>query len=347
MTRMTRMAVGSEVCTVLINDDNVTASGSRVNFTRAVRPRPTTLYKRWMNSVSRILATFIVCVSFAHAAGGQALPLVERGRALATILVPENAEPVALYAAEEFAAHIALATGTALPIITENELADNQRACVHMHQFADAFQFYAQNGMMGSDFDSLQGMWAAQGPNLYLLARLHTRPDTPVDTLLQEYYSAFGPAADAVQRYFEYWEQYAIKNRERARDAIRTRRDGHFRRYALYALVADEISPPEVFPPAFALLDKAATDAAASGNGIHAERVLFLREGLQHALHCVEAARAMNTSGLSAEARSRALSNLARYRRSVEHLGIANMDRAAIIETDSWPEIGKLDIENQ
>ena len=65
---------------------------------------------------------------------------------------------------------------------------------VYMHQFADAFQFYAKNGMTGTDFDSLQGQWSTQGPNLYLLARIHTRPGTPVEDLLAEYYNAFGPA---------------------------------------------------------------------------------------------------------------------------------------------------------
>ena len=35
--------------------------------------------------------------------------------------------------------------------------------------------------MTGTDFDSLKGQWAAQGPNLYLLARIHVRPEAPVD----------------------------------------------------------------------------------------------------------------------------------------------------------------------
>jgi hypothetical protein len=72
---------------------------------------------------------------------------------------------------------------------------------VYMHQFADAFRFYARNGMTGTDFDSLQGQWAAQGPNLYLLARIHVRPEAPVDDLLDEYYNAFGPAADTIKEY--------------------------------------------------------------------------------------------------------------------------------------------------
>lgn len=207
---------------------------------------------------------------------------------------------------------------------------------VYMHQFADAFQYYAAHGMTGSDFDTLQGMWAAQGPNLYLLARLHTRPDMPVEKLLAEYYLAFGPAAEAVADYFAYWENYSTENRERAADSIRTRRGGHFRRYALYGLVADELYPPEVFAPAFELIELAEKAASQSTNKIYAERTAFLRNGLEHARRCIEAAQVMNAPRANAGDRAAALRRLAEYRRTVEHLGIANMDRAAIIETDSW-----------
>ncbi len=53
--------------------------------------------------------------------------------------------------------------------------------------------------MTGTDFDSLQGQWAAQRPNLYLLSRIHVRPEMPVDGILDEYYAAFGPASSVDQ----------------------------------------------------------------------------------------------------------------------------------------------------
>jgi len=208
-----------------------------------------------------------------------------------------------------------------------------------MHQFGDAFQFYHANGMIGTDFDSLVGQWAAQGPNLYLLARIHTRPEVPVDTILDEYYDAFGPAKDAVREYFTYWEDYARENRERAANAIRTRRDGNFRRYALYALVAQETYPPEVFAPGFELLDKAAAACAKATDPAFAARVAFLREGLEHAKKCVDTAAVINNPTSSPEARKAALSALAAYRRSVETMGISNFDRASSIEADSWKDV--------
>ena len=63
---------------------------------------------------------------------------------------------------------------------------------VYAHQFAEEFRHEASHGMVFTDFDSLTGQWATQGPNLYLLARLHTHPKRTPDELLAEYYAGFG-----------------------------------------------------------------------------------------------------------------------------------------------------------
>lgn len=49
-----------------------------------------------------------------------------------------------------------------------------------------------KHGMIGSDFDSLTGQWATQGPSLYTMGRLNSRPDLTVEAILDEYYTAFG-----------------------------------------------------------------------------------------------------------------------------------------------------------
>lgn len=210
---------------------------------------------------------------------------------------------------------------------------------VYMHQFADAFQFYARNGMVGTYFDSLQGQWAAQGPNLYLLARLHVRPDRPVDQLLEEFYDAFGPAHETVREYFNYWENYSSNNRERATRSIQTRRDGKFRRYAMYAQVADELYPLEVFAPAGRLLERAKAEAALDAHPEFSARVAFLQEGLNHARCCVATARVMNDPRATAAGRAAALRQLLEYRRTIGSQGIANLDRLAQIEMESWREV--------
>ncbi len=205
---------------------------------------------------------------------------------------------------------------------------------IYPHQFADAFTFYAGHGMVGADFDTLLGQWGAQGPNLYLLARIHVRPEAPVDRTLDEYYAAFGPAKRQVEKYFRYWEDYSIRNRENAADSIR-KRGGRFRRYAKYAAVADELYPPEVFPPAQRLLDRARKAAQGAGSP-YTERVMFLQAGLDHARKCVETASVMNNARATAAEREAALANLAAFRRGIAPLLVSNLDRMAVIETESW-----------
>ncbi len=64
--------------------------------------------------------------------------------------------------------------------------------------------FAYRHGMFATDFDSLTGQWAGQGPNLYAVARVNTNPPSSVKQALPEYYEGFGPAAEPVRRYFEH-----------------------------------------------------------------------------------------------------------------------------------------------
>jgi len=82
---------------------------------------------------------------------------------------------------------------------------------LYTHALADDFRFCAQNGMLGTDFDSLTGYWATTGPTYYVLAKLHWHPEADVEQLLDGYYSAFGPAAEHVRRYFDFWEEWTHK----------------------------------------------------------------------------------------------------------------------------------------
>ena len=68
-------------------------------------------------------------------------------------------------------------------------------------------------------------------------------------------------------------------------------------------------------------------------------RMAFLQEGLNHARTCVETARVMNNPRATTAERAAALDRLIAYRRGVERLGIANLDRLAQIETESWKDV--------
>lgn len=204
---------------------------------------------------------------------------------------------------------------------------------IFAHQFADDFQHAVRHGCVATDFDSLTGQWAAQGPTLYLLMRLHTQPEAPVDELLAEYYGGFGPAAERVQAYFDYWERYTMDNRPLIFSAFE---DREAMRWRTWAKVPHRIFTDACFEPADALLEQAAT--AARGDRDATARVQFLRDGLTHAQLSVRAARLLTLSDpASTPERGReALAALVRFRRAHEGEWIGNFDHSAWVEDKSW-----------
>jgi len=208
---------------------------------------------------------------------------------------------------------------------------------VFAHQFADEFGFEARNGMVATDFDSLTGQWATQGTTLYLLMRLHLRPERSADELLDEYYSAFGPAAEHVKAYGDYWEQYTTDNRDRFREIAQRRAAG----WSSYARGAHEYFPPSSFEPGAKLLEQA---AGAVGEGTEwAARVEFLRKGLQHARLTVSVCQALagDREDISPIAWRRVMDELMAFRRETEPDNIANLDFCDFVEKRSWamPEV--------
>jgi hypothetical protein len=201
------------------------------------------------------------------------------------------------------------------------------------HQFGDDFQHAFRNGLVATDFDSLTGHWATQGPNLYLAARLHVQPESPVDNLLDEYYSAFGPAASHVKSYFDSWEQYTSDHRLQINAAMK---DQDASRWRSWAKAAHVVFPPECFASAEAILSQAAEAAKADQDA--AARVKFLELGLTHARLCADVAGRLTLANSEApDARAqRSLDELIVFRRANERTGIANFNHLAWVEDLSW-----------
>jgi len=143
-------------------------------------------------------------------------------------------------------------------------------------QVGEFFRFAYKHGMIGVTFsDAMMFHWAVHGPMAYLHYRLLWNPELEIKDIRSEYFSAFGPAAELVEQYFDYWENYS-RNRPSVSD--RGSIDKLRRRVGAYLAY-----PPAVYPPAEAILEKAL--AAARGDPLpeFAERVEFLQAGLEHA----------------------------------------------------------------
>ncbi len=133
-------------------------------------------------------------------------------------------------------------------------------------KLGEDFSYAAAHGLIGTDFDSLTGQWASQGPNLYLLARLHECPRMTVAKVLDEYYSAFGPAAAAVRAYFAHWEKVS----DAVTDDLAKEAELH---WASFYRDADRIFTPGVLATGRDLLEKAAAAAQSDPVGGSASRL--------------------------------------------------------------------------
>ena len=224
-------------------------------------------------------------------------------------------------------------TGARLFMRTNHLLDGYCMPYIFVHQFADEFHHAVGHGMVATDYDSLTGHWATQGPNLYVAARLHTRPEASADELLNEYYAAFGKAAPLVKECFGYWETYTTGQREHL---ARVMEEAKASRWRSWATVAHLVYPDECFAPAEALLDRAA-QAVADDSG-SAARVTFLRQGLDHAKLCAHVSSRLSVAAPKAdpEETRKLLMDLITRRRALEKTGIGNFNHLAWVEDLSW-----------
>ncbi len=203
---------------------------------------------------------------------------------------------------------------------------------IFAHQYADEFQHQARHGMEATDYDALTGQWASQGTNLYLLMRLHTRPQAKTNELLAEYYSAFGAAASLIQEYFDGWERHGLEQRE----LINRSFEDNTSRWRAWALAAHQVFPADSFAQAEAILAQA--EALVAREPASLARVRFLHNGLIHARLCADVSRLLTLSAPASppERGREALSRLIAFRRAHEREWISNFNHCAWVEDKSW-----------
>jgi hypothetical protein len=100
------------------------------------------------------------------------------------------------------------------------------------------FQVGIQNGIIGTDYDSLHRFWETTGIADYILARGHMDPSRSFQHWFDEYCSAFGPAAPEVSAYFSYWRKEVFDKRlyPNRKTIAEKGRYGNFRRGLMWDL---------------------------------------------------------------------------------------------------------------
>ena len=228
-------------------------------------------------------------------------------------------------------------TGARLFLRPNYTLSGHNMPIFYARKLAKDFSFASRNGLIGTDFDSLLGVWANQGPNLYVLGRLHARPDLSADQILDEYYAGFGPARDEVAAYFAHWEVLS----DRITDAQYERyceeeKGGSFKDWLR---VVDRVFPQAAMGKGHSLLARAAK--AAAKDPVAQKRVAFLQVGLEDAQRTLTARGAFrdyekDATDKAFRAYAKALRDLEAYRHENEHTGFANLHYLAFRENRVW-----------
>ena len=206
------------------------------------------------------------------------------------------------------------ATGAQLTLRPNSTHSGHNMPIFYGRKLGSAFLHAQKHGALAVSYDSLIGQWGAQSASYYCLGRLNARPDLTVDQVMEEYYSAFGPAAGKIREYMEFLE--------RVSDGVSVETiQKHTRKLGLNRMpahknwlqAADAIFTPEFFATGGRLLDEAA--AAAKSDPESLARVRYLQTGLEHAKRTFDVL--LLSRGNDREAFLKAQKELLAYRRGI------------------------------
>ena len=201
----------------------------------------------------------------------------------------------------------------------------------------DSITYAHKSGrMLGSMIDSLLGEWGIQGFSYYVIGRLNINPETPLQQIYDEYCSAFGPAAAAVEKYWRYWEK--VSNDVNGKSYRKFKREKLIN-WKKWLPIAPLIFTPEVMRHGRKLLE-----AAKNVNGLSPDekkRLNFLDLGLQNAEKTLSVLKLWNTylkSKNSGNLKRFAygLRDLYQFRKKNDHIGLSNTGYLYLREGWTW-----------
>jgi len=209
----------------------------------------------------------------------------------------------------------------------------------YARKFAEQFNFAWTYGMMATDYDAINGQFATQALNLYTVARLNNHPDMPAPAVFDEFFDAFGPAREAVRRYFTVWERLSDALTPEQLEAAGRPVGVSGRGSALYAdfyLLAPRIFTSDVLKEAEHALREAEKQAAGAPDV--AARVRVLVEGFRDVQLTLETERAYEAYRKTGDIApfAAALDKLDAHRKKVEPLCLVNMYWLRKWESRHW-----------
>ena len=84
---------------------------------------------------------------------------------------------------------------------------------LYPHKVGSDIKYFAANGLIGTDFDTMMNDWASQGLNYYVMAKLLWNPDSDVDQIINDYCkSGFGPSSEKVKAFFSHVEKMTLEH---------------------------------------------------------------------------------------------------------------------------------------
>ena len=204
-------------------------------------------------------------------------------------------------------------------------------------RMADDINFAFAHGMIAVDQDSLLGAWSAQAMKNYVAARILREPDASYEKMSEEFYCAFGAAADGVRTYCEMLDalndRFSDDEWAKIGNANPSKNGAPGGMWCNFVMNIADLYSEEWFAKADAIL----VEAAAKVSGTERDRVEFLRKGLHDGLLTYRTRKAQKSGDKKAfEAAFKAMVD---YRASVEADNVCAWAWFADVEENhaGWP----------
>ena len=204
---------------------------------------------------------------------------------------------------------------------------------VYYRWFADCYKFAAANGLYAQDLDALTGMYGANGLTLYVVAALNGDPTRPLAALENDYFAAFGKAAEKIRAYMAHFEDVTVRGTTAGVGQVENMEGGN---WANFFTRAEEIFTQDEMKRGFALLAEA---DAAENDPLVRRRIDFLRTGLTDACLVQKTQRGFSKwqkTGVVGDF-ANPYRKLLAYRAAHEHLGYAGRSTMEYLEGRIWP----------